>query len=69
MSASFCWWCGRPLVGPGGVPRREPLFFREVQTTDDGQRVRVHVQCEPETIKFFTVETASLSTRLHEGEK
>ena len=64
MSAKFCWWCTKPLVGPGGVPGRDPLFFREVQTMDDGQRVRVHVQCEPATVEFFTVTTAAPSTRL-----
>jgi hypothetical protein len=58
MSASFCWWCRGRLVGPGGVPGREPLFFRTVKTMDDGQEVRVHVACEEDTKAFFTVNTA-----------
>ncbi len=61
MSAKFCWWCRGALVGPGGVAGREPLFFRAVKTMDDGQEVRVHVACEDETKKFFTVTTAQPS--------
>lgn len=53
-----CWWCKGRLVGPGGVPGREPLFYRTVKTTDDGQEVRVHATCEQDTKDFFTVITA-----------
>jgi hypothetical protein len=42
------------------------LFYREVKLMDDGQQVRVHVQCEQATKDFFTVTTASPSTRPHE---
>ena len=58
MSAKFCWWCHRALVGKGGIAGREPLFYRTVKTMDDGQEVRVHVACEQPTKDFFTVTTA-----------
>jgi hypothetical protein len=58
---SRCWWCNGPLVGPGGVPGREPLFYRAVKTLDDGQTVRVHAKCEDDTKAFFTVVTAQPS--------
>ena len=57
-SATFCWWCSGKLVGPGGIPGREPLFFRTVKTMDDGKEVRVHACCEQDTKNFFTVTTA-----------
>lgn len=41
----LCWWCTRPLVGPGGSPKRTPLYFREVEI-QPGQKVKVHVACE-----------------------
>lgn len=53
-----CWWCNGRLVGPGGVPGREPLFYRTVRTMDDGQVVRVHAKCEEDTENFFTVVSA-----------
>lgn len=62
MSATFCWWCRASLVGKGGVPGREPLFYRTVKTMDDGKEVRVHAKCERETIEFFTVVTAAPSS-------
>lgn len=58
MSATFCWWCQRALVGPGGVAGREPLFYRMVKTMPDGMDVRVHAKCEQATKDFFTVTTA-----------
>lgn len=58
----LCWWCNKPLVGPGGVPGREPLFFRSVKTMPDGKEVQVHVQCEQATKDFFTVVTAQPSS-------
>lgn len=69
MSAKFCWWCSRALVGPGGVAGREPLFYRTVKTTDDGKEVRVHLRCEQETIDFFTVTTAQPSGVVDGGAK
>lgn len=40
---SFCWWCRGDLYGPGGVKRKEPLFFTEVEV--DGNKVRMHMTC------------------------
>lgn len=57
MSATFCWWCNGALVGKGGKPGHEPLFYRTVKTTD-GVEVRVHVQCEQTAKDFLTVMTA-----------
>lgn len=56
-NANFCWFCSGALVGPGGVPHKEPLFYRVVKT-HDGHDVRVHAACEKASINFMKVFTA-----------
>lgn len=56
-NASYCWFCSKALVGPGGAPGKEPLFFREV-TIYDNNKVRVHAACEKAAIAFCKVFTA-----------
>lgn len=42
----LCWWCGKRLVGPGGVAGKEPLSFRLFTPPFGTTPVKVHIVCE-----------------------
>ena len=41
----LCWLCNGYLVGPGGVPGKEPLSFKLVEIPQSTS-VKVHIKCE-----------------------
>jgi hypothetical protein len=61
MNLSFCWWCGKDLVGPGGIAGREPLYFRIIKIKDN-KEVRVHKMCEATAKEFFIEFSANTPT-------
>ena len=51
---TLCWWCNKPLVGPGGVAGKQPLYCKFVTNPNNSEvPLRVHVACEESTKNFF----------------